>query len=149
MNAQREPAAPPGRPRGPGNHVKRTALLAGMAVATINVWTGSPLLGLWIGSRVQGSGPPKMGAVFAAFATIAALSILLTRLINAMSARYAELSGLSRERRVLPWMRSMRGERAPAHQRISAPDIVIIACVVVAVVAFEVWFFFFAGSSIG
>jgi hypothetical protein len=131
------------------NHVKRMALLAGMALAAVNVWTGSPLLGLWVGSRVQGSGPPKMGAIFAAFATIAALSILLTRLINAMSARYAELSGASRERRVLPWMRSMRGERVPARQRISAPDLVIIVCVVVAVVAFEVWFFFFSGSPIG
>jgi hypothetical protein len=131
------------------NRLKRMALLAGMALAAVNVWTGSPLLGLWIGSRVQGSGPPKMGAVFAAFATIAGLSILLTRLINAMSARYAELSGLSRERRVLPWMKSMRGERTPANQRISAPDLVVIGCVVLAVILFEAWFFFYAGSPIG
>jgi hypothetical protein len=149
MSAQRESGEPSERPRGPGTHLKRVALLAGMALAAVNVWTGSPLLGLWVGSRVQGSGPPRMGAVFAAFATIAVLSFALTRLINAMSARYAELSGQGRERRVLPWMRSMRGERAPARQHISAPDMVIIACVVVAVIAFEVWFFFFSGSPIG
>jgi hypothetical protein len=149
MSAQRESVEPSERPRGAGNHVKRMALLAGMALAAANVWTGSPLLGLWVGSRVQGSGPPKMGAIFAAFVTIGVLSIALTRLINAMSVRYAELSGQRPERHQLPWMRSMRGERAPARQRISAPDLVLVMTVVIAVAAFEIWFFFFSGSSIG
>jgi hypothetical protein len=149
MSAEREPAAPPERRRGAGNHLKRVALLAGMALAAVNVWTGSPLLGLWVGSRVQGSGPPKMGAIFAAFATIAVLSIALTRVIGALSARYAELAGYARERRQLPWLRSLRGERAHDRQQMSAPDMVIVACVVVAVVVFEVWFFFFSGSPIG
>jgi hypothetical protein len=149
MSAEREPAAAPEPRRGAANHLKRVALLAGMALAAVNVWTGSPLLGLWIGSRVQGSGPPKMGAVFAAFATIAVLSIGLTRVIGALSARYAELAGYARERRQLPWLRSLRGERTREQQHMSAPDMVIVACVVVAVVAFEVWFFFFSGSPIG
>jgi hypothetical protein len=148
MSAEREPAAPPGRP-GAANRVKRVALLAGMALATVNVWTGSPLFGLWVGSRIQGSGPPKMGAVFAAFATIGVLSIGLTRIIVALSARYAELAGYPRERRQLPWMRSLRGERPDPSRRMTAPEFVIVASVVVAVVAFEVWFFFFSGSPIG
>jgi hypothetical protein len=151
MSAERDPATPPPRRGGVGTSLKRVGLLAAMALATINVWTGSPLLGLWVGSRVQGSGPPKMGAIFAAFATIGVLSIALTRLISVLSSRYAELSGQAQERRQLPWMRSMRGERAQdlARRQMSAPDLVIVACVVVAVVAFEVWFFFFSGSPIG
>jgi hypothetical protein len=151
MGAEREPATPPARRGGVGTSLKRVGLLAAMAVATINVWTGSPLFGLWVGSRVQGSGPSKMGAILAAFATIGILSIALTRLIAALSARYAELSGQGRERRTLPWLRSMRGERAhdSARGHMSAPDLVIVACVVLAVVAFEIWFFFFSGSPIG
>jgi hypothetical protein len=34
--------------------VKRFGLAALMAFLALNVWTGSPLLALWIGSRIQG-----------------------------------------------------------------------------------------------
>ena len=47
----------------------------------------------------------------------------------------------------------MRGERVTdARDRgegTSAIDTVLVACVVLGVLAFEIWFFFFAGSSIG
>jgi hypothetical protein len=42
--------------------LRSLALVAAMAVVTLNLWTGAPLLALWIGSRVQGGGPPTMGA---------------------------------------------------------------------------------------
>lgn len=50
-----------------------------------------------------------------------------------------------------PWLRSMRGERealAKKRQGISAIERIVVLSVVAAVAAFEVWFFFFAGSSL-
>ena len=47
----------------PDPRLKRVALVSLMAVVTVNIWTGGPLLALWIGSRVQGEGPPSMLAV--------------------------------------------------------------------------------------
>ena len=43
---------------------KRVALLAGMALAAVNLFTGAPLLGIWVGSRAQGdAGGLSMTAV--------------------------------------------------------------------------------------
>ena len=36
-----------------------------MWLAAANIWTGSPLFALWVGSRLQGSGPPKMSSIAA------------------------------------------------------------------------------------
>ena len=46
-----------------------------MGVATLNVWTGSPLLALWIGSRVQGRAPPAMLPIFVVVVSMAAVSL--------------------------------------------------------------------------
>ena len=43
--------------------MKRLALATAMTVVGVNIYTGSPMLALWVGSQVQGSGPPSMGAV--------------------------------------------------------------------------------------
>lgn len=129
----------------------RLGLLCGMAVAAVNVWTGAPLAALWVGSRVQGGGPPTMGAVFVVVAVLAVLVVALVRLLSVLGTRYDERLGIRQVRRHVPWLRSMRGERP--HQlgeaiQISALDRVLIVTVVLAVTAFEVWFFFFSGSPI-
>lgn len=122
-----------------------------MAVVAVNVWTGGPLLAIWIGSRVQGSGPPSMTAVVTVGVVLLVVSLTLVRLLAWLGQAYDEVTGAPpAARRQAPWMRSMRGEREPHGQvRLSALDRVLIACVVLAAVAFEAWFFFFAGSSIG
>ena len=44
-----------------------------MAFLALNVWTGSPLLALWIGSRIQGEeSRPSMGAFVAVIACLVA-----------------------------------------------------------------------------
>lgn len=132
--------------------LKRVALVALMALTTLNVWTGGPLLALWVGSRVQGAGPPSMGAVAVVAVTLGAVSVGLVRLLAVLDGVYARLTGRpSTVRRHVPWLRSMRAERPHAHPRagdLSALEIILIVTVVVAVVAFEIWFFFFSGSPI-
>jgi hypothetical protein len=123
-----------------------------MALASVNIWTGSPLMALWVGSRVQSSGTTSMGSIAIVALTLGALSLVLIQALGLMQTAYDRLTGRRRAvRRTLPWMRSMRGERPheqPAGVRPSPAELMLIVCVVVAVAAFEVWFFFFSGSPI-
>jgi hypothetical protein len=134
------------------DRLKRTLILAAMAVVALNIWTGSPLLALWVGSRLQGNSSVSMGAVFAVVAVMAATSFLLLRLLGVLGARHDRLAGLPPpKRRQQPWMRSLSGERVSEQrlrEKVTALDAVLVGTVVVAAVAFEVWFFFFSGSSI-
>ena len=79
-------------------------------------------------------------------------SLLLVRLLGLLGERHDRLIGLPpAPRRQQPWMRSLSGERASEQRRrarVSALDVVLVATVVIAAAAFEVWFFFFSGASI-
>ncbi len=70
-----------------------------------------------------------------------------------MSDRFDRLVGRPRSpREPAPWLRSLGSERSTerAHRiGISAPERVLVLSVVLAVAAFEVWFFFLSGSPIG
>lgn len=132
--------------------MKRLALLLAIAVVGLNVWTGSPLMALWIGSRVQGSSQPSMGAVFLVAVLVGVFSFALLKLLNILGAEYDELVGRPPAiREHTPWLRSLRGERPleqPEGVRASAAEAIAVGMVLMAVAAFEVWFFFFSSSSI-
>lgn len=140
-------AAPP---RGAAARLKRIGLLIAMAVLAMNVWTGGPLAALWIGSQVQGTGPPSMGAIAAVGLSLALISLVLIQALGLVSAAYDRSTGRPRTVRThLPWLRSLGGGRpheTGGKGEIAAIDAVMIACVVLAVAAFEIWFFFFAGK---
>jgi predicted secreted protein len=134
--------------------IKRFGLAALMAFLALNVWTGSPLLALWIGSRIQGeNSQPSMGAVAAVVACLIVFSVVLYQLLKRVSYAYQEATGtLPTVRSHAPWLRSMRGERPdyPGNTaRITGAERIVVFTVIVAAVLFEVWFFFFSGSSIG
>jgi hypothetical protein len=139
-----------GRP--PARMLKRVVLSAAIAIVSLNVWTGSPLLALWIGSRVQGSGPPTMAAVFVVALVLLVLSLVLVRVLALLGAAYDDVTGQRPSVRAhTPWLRSMRGEReqykdVPA--RLTTLERTVVAMVVIAVALFEVWFFFFSSSPI-
>ena len=67
-----------------------------------------------------------------------------------LSAKYDELSGRPRLAGLTsPWHRAKRGDRVQdirSRYGMSAPEKVVAACVIVGILAFEVWFFFLAGS---
>jgi hypothetical protein len=133
--------------------LERIGLVVGMTLATINIWTGAPLLALWVGSRVQGgSGTTKMTTIAAIAAVLFAVSIVLIRVLAAMDELYGRASGRkARVQRHLPWLRSMRGERPHEHstdKRLSPLELLLVVSVVLVVVLFEVWFFFFSTSPI-
>jgi hypothetical protein len=133
---------------------KRFGLAALMAFLALNIWTGSPLLALWIGSRIQGEeSQASMGAFAAVIGCLALFSVLLYQALKHVLHAYQEATGtLPTVRTHAPWLRSMRGERPESGKGgpgISGAERIIVITVIVAAVAFEVWFFFFSGSPIG
>jgi predicted secreted protein len=132
---------------------KRFGLAALMAFLALNIWTGSPLLALWIGSRIQGEDTQaSMGAFAAVIGCLALFSIGLYQALKYVLHAYQETTGtLPTVRTHAPWLRSMRGERPEYGEgaRISGGERIVIVTVILAAVAFEVWFFFFSGSPIG
>ena len=133
--------------------MKRLGLAAAMTVVGFNIYTGSPLLALWVGSRVQGPGPPSMEAVGVVVLVLAATSIALTFLLGRLGAIYDDMTGAApTARQHAPWLRSMRGEREqqPGQRvQLTMLERIMVALVVIAFAAFEIWFFFFSGSPIG
>jgi hypothetical protein len=111
------------------------------------------MFALWVGSKVQErSGELSMTAVFSVVLVLAAVSVGLLFLLALLQARYDRLLGVKRRRLQAAWLRSMRDERLAEaiHTRpLTAVERVVIASVIAAIVVFEGWFFFFAGSSLG
>ncbi|HXE46013.1 MAG TPA: hypothetical protein VN635_12555 [Conexibacter sp.] len=131
---------------------KRLALAAAAAFVTVNIWTGAPLVALWVGSQTAGPTGISMTAVFVVVVVLLALVLALTTLLTRINARYDRLVGRNVDRRVLPWMRSMRSERevyVKERQGVNAVERVVVVSVSAAVLVFNVWFFFFAGSPVG
>jgi hypothetical protein len=131
---------------------KRLALTAAAAFVSVNIWTGAPLLALWVGSQTAGPSGLSMTAVFVVVVVLLVLVVGLVGVLTQLNERYDRLTGRVAERRVSPWMRSMRGERteyAQQRQDASAVERVVVGSVTVAVLVFNVWFFFFAGSPLG
>jgi hypothetical protein len=132
---------------------KRFMLATLMAILALNIWTGGPLLAIWIGSRVQGEGPPTMGAVVTVVVALGAISFALYQALQATSRAYDRAVGAAAGPRTpAPWLRSMRDERSNypgVASQLSMAERILVIVVIAAFAAFEIWFFFFAGSSIG
>jgi hypothetical protein len=140
-----------GEPR-PKARLARIGLAALMVVVGLNVWTGSPLLALWVGSRVQGDSSLTMTAVAVVVVVLAATSLTLAWVLSLLGATYDRLAGNTPTvAQHAPWLRSMRGERERypgVRAHLTALERVLVGMVVVAFVVFEIWFFFFSTSPI-
>jgi cellulose synthase/poly-beta-1,6-N-acetylglucosamine synthase-like glycosyltransferase len=126
-------------------------LVALMALASLNLFTGAPVFAIWVGSRVQGdAGGLSMTAVVAVVVVMAMVCWGLVWALNRMGAAHDALVGRPTERRQTPWMKPFNAGRAQAQQAtLRVLDKVLVGAVVVAGLGFEAWFFFFAGSSLG
>src|SRR4051794_17210208 len=137
----------------PGIRAARIGLAALTALISVNLYTGAPLFAIWVGSRVQGQAGTglTMGAVGAVIGTLAVTVAFLVFLLVRVEAAYKVLSGETPQRRTAPWLRSLRDERPELAERrsLSGFEKAIIGTVVLAVAAFELWFFILAGSPIG
>ncbi|ADB49338.1 hypothetical protein Cwoe_0905 [Conexibacter woesei DSM 14684] len=132
------------------NRVKRLALAGAAAVVAVNIWTGAPLLSVWVGSQFVGTTRLSMGAVVIVVVVLAVAVLALVLLLGRLSAAYDRAAGRPAGlRQTSPWLRSMRGERDEdlAESRgFNAVERVVMLSVAACALVFNIWFFFFAGS---
>jgi hypothetical protein len=132
--------------------LERIALGVTTMILSINVWTGFPLLALWVGSRFAHGDALSMLAIVIALVTLVLLMTAATAVLSRLSARYDRVTGKPPvTRQHPPWLRSMSGgkiEPALKRRETNAVEAIVVLAVVAAFVAFEVWFFFLAGSSL-
>ena len=133
------------------SRLKQISLSALTAFLALNVWTGAPLLALWLGSRVQGEGPPSMAAVAVVIVALIALCIGLYQALKATSRAYDD----DRPCPERPYPCTLAAEHARRARDAPRPSVTATERIVVAdgrslaAAVFNVWFFFFSGSSIG
>lgn len=132
--------------------LERIGLQAVMLLAALNIWTGAPLLAVWVGSRTVTSSQLTMGSVFLVIVVLSVACFALMWLLSWASVTYDEVTGRPQSvRQHLPWLRSMRAERVNYEREkheVTAVERILVLMVALAVILFEVWFFFFSPSPI-
>lgn len=125
------------------------ALLIGlMAIGSLVLWIGVPLGWIWLASNIVDSSEPSMTPYVMVLVGIPLTMVVVGKGLSQLNRVYGEVTGTTPTVRVvLPWHRSMRGERDAGHPR-TVLDVVMVCSVAIAVVLFALWFFLFAGSSI-
>jgi hypothetical protein len=124
------------------------ALLLLMAVGSVFLWIGIPVGWVWIASRTVKSSQPSLGPYVLVLLATPVSMWIWGKFLFRLNAVYSRMTGQTHEVRAqLPWHRSMRGERVVSRPT-TVLDLVMIVSVSVALIAFGIWFFFFAGSSI-
>jgi hypothetical protein len=123
-------------------------LILMMAVGSVFLWIGIPVGWVWIASRTVKTSQPSFGPYLLVLIATPLTMWLWARLLFRLNDLYSRVTGQTYEVRTqLPWHRSMRGDRV-SNRQTTVLDWVMILSVLVALTAFGIWFFFFAGSSI-
>lgn len=128
--------------------MRKTAVAVAATLVSVNIWTGAPLLALWVGSRLVPASGLSMSAVFVVVLVLAVEELALTFALAWLNiACDGSQDGRRNPRRTPAWLRSMRGEREQTRReraRSTPVERIVMLSVVAAVLTFEVWFFFFA-----
>jgi hypothetical protein len=120
-------------------------IVAGMAVGSVAVWVGNPMLWLWITARLQ-STQARMGPYALMLLGITLTAVVLGKGLSWLNAVYGRVAGTASAITViLPWRRSLRGGRSTARETdgrrpVTVLDVVMVLSVTVAVVALVTWF---------
>lgn len=129
--------------------LKRATMAGATAFVTANIWTGAPLLALWVGSEVVGQRALSMAAVGVVVVVLAVLEFVLALTLTWLNNVYDEITGRPRAERRSAWLRSMRAE-AEGHisQRVGITllERIVMINVYVAIISLVVWYVFFAGA---
>ena len=119
-----------------------------MAVGSVVLWIGIPIGWVWVASRTVDTSQPTLGPYLLVLFAVPITMWVWGKLLFRMNDVYSRLTGRTHEVRAqLPWHKSMRGERNSGRPT-TVLDIVMIVSVSIALTAFGVWFFIFAGSPI-
>jgi hypothetical protein len=119
-----------------------------MGVGSVFLWIGIPVGWVWIASRTVKTSQPSFGPYLLVLLATPLSMWLCGKFLFRLNDLYARLTGQTYEVRTqLPWHKSMRDARG-SNRPTTVLDLVMIISVSIALTAFGIWFFFFAGSSI-
>jgi hypothetical protein len=119
-----------------------------MAVLSVVMWIGVPLGLIYIASQLADSSNPSAGPYVLVLVGLPIGMAIVGKCLGILDRAHARLTGrVDETRRPATWMRSMRAERVTT-RRGGVLDRVMIASVTLAILAFGIWFFAFAGSSL-
>jgi hypothetical protein len=127
--------------------LRRALFAAATAFLSINLWTGAPLLSLWVGSQVADQQTLSMAAVGAVVLVLAVLTLAMLVALLWLERRYRRLVGQPLREGRLTWLRAFNAQAEPVRQvPMSMVEHIVTVTVYVAVIALIVWFLLFAGS---
>jgi uncharacterized membrane protein (DUF485 family) len=127
--------------------LKRVGMAAATAFVTANIWTGCPLLAVWIGSQADGTKTLSMGAVFVVVIVLAVLVFAMALLLTWLNNVYDQITGRERVERRSAWLRSMRAESERHVSRrvgVTALERIVMLNVYVAVILLVLWYVLYA-----
>ena len=119
-----------------------------MLVAAFSLWTAIPLSWIYIGSKLSQTQFPSGGPYAIVAVGIVASILLVAWLIGRLNNLYIRITGTNRLDPVRPtWLKSMR-DATPVRSSVTVVEAVLMTSVMLAVLAFTVWYVFWAGSPI-
>src|ERR687886_77030 len=115
-----------------------------MAAGSIFLWIVVPVGWLWIASHATQTSAPTLGPYLLVLFAIPVTMWVVGKLLFKTNHLYERLTGQASEVRVqLPWQKSLRDSPRSGRPP-TVLDVVMIVSVAIALVAFAIWFFFFA-----
>jgi len=129
--------------------LRRALFAAATAFLSINLWTGAPLLSLWVGSQAADQQTLSMSAVGVVVLVLTVLTLAMSLALLWLEGRYRRLVGHPLRENRLTWLRAFNAQQEPVRKvPMSMVEHIVSVSVYVAVIALLVWFFFFAGSPV-
>jgi hypothetical protein len=122
---------------------RRLLMAAASAFLTINLWTGAPLLSLWVGSRVVGQHRLSMAAICVVVVMLAVLVIAMAFALSWLDVTYKTITGHPLRENRLTWLRSMNIEHETVGEgiRTSLLERIVMINVYVVVIIMVAYFF--------
>jgi hypothetical protein len=119
-----------------------------MLVAAFSLWTAIPLSWIYIGSKLSQTQFPSGGPYAIVAVGIVASILIVAWLIGRLNTLYIRITGTNRLQPIRPtWLKSMR-DAAPMRGSVTVVEAVMMTSVMLAVLAFTVWYVLWAGSPI-
>jgi hypothetical protein len=145
-------AEAPGRQRSVWRAIATTPialfLILLMAVGSVFLWIGIPVGWLYLASHMVNTSQPTLGPYVLVIFAIPISMVIVGKLLFKLDNVYSNLTGQASEVEFrAPWLKSLRAERSTG-RRLTVLEMTMVISVSLAVTAFGIWFFLFAGSSL-
>jgi hypothetical protein len=136
--------------RGRSHGFKRALLAGASAFVAVNIWTGAPLIALWVGSHLVSQTALSMRGVAIVLGVLATVVFSLATVLGWLNRSYVELveSDPARRTSKLDYDSAQPRSWRDRWGTLTAVERTVVLSVYLAVLAFFLWFVFLAGSPI-